>query len=224
MGSRSRLLRVASFVAACIGANASAGSETGFYFGAGAGGSNVSVTDWNNNGHNDCCDYYYQDGDGDTAFVGHVGYRFLPYLAVEVGYLDSGNPRWNENGVFIGELGDFFNLSVDLKKLEATQVSVLGILPFASIWEAYVRGGVAYWSADADQTAIGTFNGALFRRSVNKSDAGFLFGVGIGATPLPHWHFRVEVQTYSIDQDLLGGYGDASVDSALFEAEYRFGK
>jgi hypothetical protein len=199
-------------------------ADSGFYVGAGGGGSNVSVSDWNNDDHDDCCDYYYQDGDADSAFSAHVGYRFLPYLAVEVGYLDSGEPEWNENAVFIGELGDFFNLSVDFKKLEATQVSVLGILPFATIWEAYVRGGAAFWTADADQTAIGTFNPALFRRSLNKNDTGYLFGIGLGVTPLPHWHLRLEVQTYSVDQDLLGGYGDASVESALFEAEYRFGR
>jgi hypothetical protein len=223
MAKRSRQLSIALFVgAACVAGGAVADAEPGFYVGAGLGGSNVSVTDWNdNNRNNDCCGYYYQDGDADTAFSAHVGYRFMPYLAVEVGYLDAGKPQWNESGVFIGELGDFFNLSVEFNKLEATQVSVLGILPFANIWEAYVRGGAAYWSADVDQTAIGTFNGALFRRSLNKSDSGFLFGIGIGATPLPHWHFRLEVQSYSIDEDLLGGYGDASVDSVLFEAEYR---
>jgi len=126
--------------------------EPGFYVGAGAGSSNVSVTDWNdNNNNNDCCNYYYQDGNADTAGSVYVGYRIMPYLAVEVGYLDSGQPQWDENGVYIRELGDFFNLSVDLKKLEATEVSVLGILPFGSIWEAYVRGGAAFWSAEADQ-------------------------------------------------------------------------
>ncbi|HTO56451.1 MAG TPA: outer membrane beta-barrel protein, partial [Pseudomonadales bacterium] len=85
--------------------------EPGFYVGAGVGSSNVSVTDWNdNNNNNDCCNYYYQDGNADTAGSVHVGYRILPYLAVEVGYLDSGQPQWDENGVYIRELGDFFNL------------------------------------------------------------------------------------------------------------------
>jgi len=197
--------------------------EPGFYVGAGVGSSNVSVTDWNdNNNNNDCCNYYYQDGNADTAGSVHVGYRILPYLAVEVGYLDSGQPQWDENGVYIRELGDFFNLSVDLKKLEATEVSVLGILPFGSIWEAYVRGGAAFWSAEADQTAVSTFGGAVFRRSVNKDDIGFLFGIGIGVSPIPHWNVRLEFQTYSIDKDLLGGYGNASADTFLLEAEYRF--
>jgi len=223
MRQRSRPLHIALFVAAaCAAAHASADAQPGFYLGAGIGSSNVSVTDWNDNDHNnDCCNYYYQDGDADTAVSAHVGYRFMPYLAVEVGYLDSGQPQWNENAVYIGELGDFFNLSVDLKKLEATEVSALAILPFASIWEVYVRAGAAYWSAHADQIAIGTFSGALFRRSVNKDDVGFLFGFGVGATPVPQWHFRLEFQTYSIDNDLLGGYGNASTDTVLFEAQYR---
>jgi opacity protein-like surface antigen len=220
-GSWGVALLVAVACAASVAAHA---AEGGFYVGAGGGGSNVSVTDWNdNNDHNDCCGYYYQDGDGNGAYSIHAGYRFMPYLAVEIGYVDSGKPQWHENGVFIGELGDFFNLSVDLEKLEATQVSVLGILPFGRIWEAYLRGGAAFWSADANQTAVGTFSGVPFRRSINKNDTGFLFGVGIGATPLPRWHFRLELQTYSIDKDLLGGYGDASVESVLFEAQYRFG-
>jgi len=219
--------RIALFIGGMVVVlQAFASGEPGFYVGAGLGSSNVSVTDWNDNDHNnDCCNdnYYYQNGDADTAVSAYVGYRFMPYVAVEVGYLDSGQPQWNENGVYIGELGDFYNLSVDLTKLEAAQVSLLGILPFASIWEAYVRGGAAFWSAEAHQIAIGTFSGAVFRRSVNKDDVGFLFGLGIGATPVPHWHFRLEVQTYSIDKDLLGGYGNASTDTILFEAQYRFG-
>ena len=37
----------------------------------------------------------------------------MPYLAVEVGYLDSGNPQWDENFVYLGELADFYNVFVD---------------------------------------------------------------------------------------------------------------
>jgi opacity protein-like surface antigen len=145
----------------------------------------------------------------------------MPYFAVEVGYVDSGNPQWDQNFVYIGELADVFNVAVDFTKLTATEVSAIGILPFATIWEAYLRAGVAYWSAEADQTAINSFNRALFFRSVDENDTGFLFGIGIGATPLPHWHLRLELQTYSVSEDLFGGNGDANVESILFEAQYR---
>ena len=218
---RGVFLRVALLVAGTGVALQAFGApeQQGFYVGGGFGSSNVSVSD---SYDNTCCDYTYRDGDADTAVSVHVGYRFMPFLAVEVGYLDSGQPRWNENYLYIGELGDTFNVSVDFKKLEATEVSALGILPFGSDWEAYMRVGVAYWSANVSQVAIGTFSGALVRGSVNKNDAAFLLGFGAGVTPLRHWHFRIELQTYSIDKDLLGGYGSASTDTVLLEAQYRF--
>lgn len=222
---RSELLRCALLLCAFLGASrAMAETEPGFYFGGGIGWANVAVSKWSDYNH-DCCngydDYYYQEGDADSAFSAHAGYRVMPYLAVEVGFLDSGSPQWNENFVYIGELADVYNVFVDFTKLQATEVSVLGILPFLNVWEAYLRIGAAFWSADTDQTAINSFTGAPLTRSINSDDTGWLLGFGIGASPMPHWHFRFELQTYSIDEDLLGGFGDANADAILLEAQYR---
>ena len=119
-----------AFGAAVIASGASADTKPGFYFGAGVGGSQVSVTNWDHNNNDNCCccgDYHEETSDGDTAFSVHAGYRFMPYLAVEVGYVDSGNPEWNENQVYVPRLNDVFYNQVDFKKLDATEVSVAGL-------------------------------------------------------------------------------------------------
>ena len=208
-----------SIASATCPSDASANAAPGLYFGAGVGSSNVSVYD-SNDPNGDCCDYTYESGDSDTSFSAHIGYRIMPYLAIEAGYLNAGEPNWHESFVYIPELNDFFDNSVDVK-LQTAELSVLAILPFGRIWEGYARVGGAYWWADSDQTAIREFDGALFTRSVHDDDAGFLLGLGIGVSPVPHWNFRVEVQTYTIDEDLLNANGDASLDSILFEVEFR---
>lgn len=213
-----------AFGAAVIASGASADAKPGFYFGAGVGGSQVSVTNWDHNNNDNCCccgDYGEETSDGDSAFSVHAGYRFMPYLAVEVGYVDSGNPEWNENQVYVPRLNDVFYNQVDFEKLDAAEVSVLGILPFLNIWEAYLRLGAAYWSADTNQLLVRRFDGAPFRRSFNESDTGFLFGIGVGASLTPHWHLRFEFQSYTTDEDLVNSNGDASTDSMLFEVQYR---
>ena len=210
---------IAMLALVLIAGRAHAAAPSGPYVGVGIGASNVSVYD-SDSYHGDCCDYNYESGDADTSFSAHVGYRFLPYLAVEAGYLDAGKPSWHENFVYIPSLGDVFDNYVDAK-MEAAQLSGLAILPFARIWEAYVKVGAAYWWADADQTAISPFNGASFRRTVHDDDAGFLAGFGIAISPAPHWNLRIEAQTYAIDEHVLNAHGDASLGSVLFEVQFR---
>jgi len=219
MDIRSTYVALCAVLALSGAGSARASAPPGFYFGAGVGSSNVSVYD-SHDDHGDCCDYSYKSGSSDIAFSAHVGYRFMPYLAVEAGYLNSSTPQWHERFVYIPSLGDVFDNYVDAK-MEAAQLSGLAILPFARIWEAYVKAGAAYWWANVDQTAVSPFNGATFKRSFNDDDLGFLFGIGLGVSPLPHWNFRVEYQTYSIDEDVLNAHGDASVDSFVFEVQFR---
>ena len=212
--------RLVVFVATALAASAGwANAPPGLYFGAGIGSSNVSVYN-SDDPHGDCCDYNYDSGDSDTSFSAHIGYRIMPYLAIEAGYLNAGEPNWHESFVFIPSLNDVFDNSVDLK-VETAELSLLAILPFARIFEVYAKVGGAYWWADADQTAISPFNGAVFTRSIHDDDAGFLFGLGLGVSPIPHWNFRIELQSYTIDEDLLNAHGDASLDSFLFEVQFR---
>jgi opacity protein-like surface antigen len=208
---------------ALVCGDAYAEAPLGFYLGGGVGVANVSVE--SNDG--DCCYYYddyddYEDGEEDTGFAAHVGFRFNRYVAAELGYLDAGTPEWNEAYVYVPELRDVFDTWVDLE-MQAAELSVLGILPFAGVWEGYVRGGAAYWWADADQQLWRVFDGARFSRVYDDEGTGFLFGIGVGVSPMPAWHIRLEFQSFTIDEDLLVTDGDSTLDTFLLETQIRLG-
>jgi len=207
--------------------SATAQDVTGFYFGGGVGASYLSVFDnnYNNNynNNNNCCyydNYDYETSDAYSSFTAFVGYRFNRYIATEVGYFYANNPEWNENYTYIGDLNDVFNSRVQLD-YESVQVSVLGIFPFAHIWEAYVRGGAAFSHSQADQNLVRVFDGAVFNRSVDNDDTDFLFGIGMGVSPAPEWNVRLELSTVAIDNDALNTHGDASIDGVKIEVQYR---
>lgn len=189
----------------------------GFYAGAGVG--DAEPTSWDN-------DYWYSDvdsGDGDTSLSVFAGYRFNRYLAAEVGWFDAGTMGWDQPLVYVPDLLDVYNTDVDLE-VTAVNATVIGILPFARVWEAYIRGGVAFYNADADQRLTPSFGGATVERSVDDSGADLLFGIGIGVTLFQRAHVRLEFQSFFIDEDLIAVEDDtASVDTLLLDVQYRFG-
>jgi len=198
-------------------------ATTGFYLGGGAGASYTTVEE----GH--YCYYYYDDscndystGDEDTAFTVHTGYRIGPYFAIEAGYLNAGAPEWSEGFVYVPEFDDIFDNFVELN-LEAAQLSVVGILPFAGQWEVYAKAGASYWWADADQALIRTIDGDLVERRIDDEDTEFLIAIGIGFSFTPQWHLRAEFQSFGIEDDLLNTDNDATLDSVVVELQVRPG-
>ena len=181
----------------------------------------------NNNGNCDSDDDYgdctdYDSGDADASFSDSGGYRFGPYFALEFGYLNAGSPQWRDGFAYVPGQGGVFDNDVDLN-LEAAQLSVVGILPFMSRWEAYVKGGASYWSADADQRFIRSVDGRFVARRVDDEDVGLLIALGIGYSVTPQWHVRVEFQTFDISSDLVNAPDDTTLDSVHFELQYRPG-
>jgi hypothetical protein len=210
-------------LAACYLASTSAwGQEErpvplGFYGGASIGLASMSVEV--DDGY-----YYfpgYEDGEEATAVDVHFGYRLTRYIATEFAYFDSA-PEWEDAFVYIPELGDSFDVFVD-SDVQAAQFTLLGVLPFARIWEGYIKGGFAYWQGDADQTLIRSSNGEVLRRFVEDSSTDFLFAVGIGANPKPGWHLRLEFQSFGIDRDLVAADGPTTIDSMLFQVHFQPG-
>jgi len=124
----------------------------------------------------------------------------------------------------VPDLLDVYNTDVDLE-VTAVNATVIGILPFARIWEAYIRGGAAFYDASADQRLTPSFGGATVERSVDDSGADLLFGIGIGLTLFDRAHVRLEFQSFFIDEDLIAAEADtASVDTFLLDVQYRFGR
>ncbi|MCX7064628.1 MAG: outer membrane beta-barrel protein [Proteobacteria bacterium] len=214
------LLVIAVLAAA---SSATAADAQGFYFGGGVGSTWLSVYDNNNN---DCCYYYYDNNynsetsDSFASFTAFAGYRFGSFVAAEVGYFYADNPEWNEYSTYIGELDDVFDSFVQLD-YESVQISVLGILPFADIWEAYLRGGASFSKVQGDRNLVRVFDGALFEGTIDNDDTEFLFGIGVGVNLTPSLHVRLEFNTVPIDNNIINANGDASIDSVKIEAVFR---
>ena len=68
-----------------------------------------------------------------------------------------------------------------------------------------------------------SFGNEVVTRSVDDSGTGFLAGVGVGVTLGEAWHVRLDLQTVTIDEDVLNSDDDASIDSFLLELQYRIG-
>ncbi len=152
----------------------------GIYAGGGGSYSNVSVQ-VGNNCVDDCYwwandpeDNDYDNGDGAFGYTVYAGLRFNQYVALEVGYLDSGTIGWNKNLVYTPELNDFYNNRVDFQAT-VTEVSVLGIFPFGEVWEVYVRLGAGFWDGQSTQRldqSFGDDRGHPRRRGQRHGPAG----------------------------------------------------
>lgn len=196
----------------------------GVYIGAGGNFSDVSVQVGTA-----CYDYYcwwgeydyYEDGDGDYGYTLHAGWRVHDYVAVELGYLETGDIRWEEDLVYFPEFNDYYNNRVDFSA-QITQLSVLGILPLDR-FEVYLRLGAGFWDGESVQRLDQSFGTDIVNRSVSDSGTGFLGGVGFGVTFAQNLHVRFELQTTTIDEDVLNARSDSSVDAMLLEVQYRFG-
>lgn len=137
-------------------------------------------------------------------------------------YLRPGTIRWDKNLVYMPEFNDYYNNRVDLE-LTATEASVLGIFPFDDAFEVYLRIGAAFWDGESTQRLDQSFGDSVVTRSVQEDGTSLLLGVGVGFNLTPALQLRLDLQTLGIDEDALNAQEDTSLDSILFEVQYRFG-
>ncbi len=204
---------------------AASGDWRGLYIGGGGSYSNVSVRV-----DGDGCDYdcywgdydNYDEGDGAFGYSVHAGLRVHRYAALEVSYLEPGTIRWDKDLVYMPEFNDYYNNRVDFEA-KVTEVSVLGIVPFDDWFEIYLRIGAGFWDGQSTQRLDESFGDAVITREFEDDGTSLLLGVGAGFTVARAWHFRLDLQTVGIDEDMLDAREDTSIDSILLEVQYRFG-
>jgi opacity protein-like surface antigen len=200
-------------------------SWRGFYAGGGASYSNVSVER-----PGSCYDCYYwwgdypsyEEGDGDYAFVGHLGYRVGRYFAVEAAYLDAGTIGWDKPYVWMPELDGYYRNQVDFSAKSPT-LSAVGIWPFLQRWEVYGRFGAGFWSGDSDQTLTNLDTGEVIQRHDSDDGVGIVVGLGLGFSFTEALHTRFEYQALWIDGDALNVDSETTLDTFSLELQYRFG-
>jgi hypothetical protein len=195
----------------------------GLYVGGGGTYSNVSVEVGN---CYDCYywwgDYpYYDEGDGDYSYSVHMGYRFNPWIAAELTYVDGGQIGWDEDYVFMPELGGYYRNEVEFSA-KVPELTVLGILPFAQRWEIYARGGAAFWDATSNQKLTNLKTGEVIYRETDDDGLNFVFGIGIGFSFLDNLHTRLEYQAVWIDGEALNVDSETTLDTLMLDLQYRF--
>lgn len=114
------------------------------------------------------------------------GYRFNPYIAAEVAYLDFGQPGDRFEGT--GTRGNY-------------RLDVSGFAPYliasAPLGPVEVFGKVGYYFYDIDLRLDLDAPGPDLDSSASESD--FLYGVGVGITFLERLHVRAEYEIVDIE-------------------------
>lgn len=141
--------------------------QPGFYAGAGVGKASIEIDD---------ADF---DAD-DTAFKVYGGYNFNQNFAVELTYLDGGNPD--------DRFGPF---SVEVA-IDAINISAVGRLPVGEVFSLF--GKVGFASYDVEVTArLGDASG-----SDDGSDEDLSYGIGGAFNLGPAFELRAEYEAIDV--------------------------
>jgi opacity protein-like surface antigen len=148
-----------------------ADNDHGLYLGVGAGQFNIKVDDI------DTADEINQTFDSDdTVYKVFAGWRFNPYIGVELDYIDLGKPED----------------TVEDTKVEASISGVapylVGTLPLGPI-ELFAKVGYYFYDVEINAQDI---------VAVNESDEDLVYGAGVGITLFDHLHARLEYEIIDV--------------------------
>lgn len=163
-------------------------TESGFYLGAGAGRFNVEIDDVE-----DVTDTVGSFDADDTTFKAFAGWRFSPYIAVELDYLDLGNPE---------DTIDDQRVNADINGFAPYLVGTLPVGPV----ELFAKAGYLFYDVKVDVEDLDV---------VDDSNEDFVYGGGIGLTLFEHLHTRLEYEVIDI-----GEFDDAN--ALWLSAAWRF--
>lgn len=171
-----KIVLMMALAAIALASTALAADKTGFYLGGGIGWSNIEVK----GEVPDLGDLDFNEDDLGYKFF--AGYRILPFLAIEGGYVDFGNPSATFGS------GDT-TLDTEIK-LDGWDLYGVGILPLG-IFDVYAKVGYFWWDSEV-RAALG---GESDRDSDSGSD--LAYGIG-GALWLGQLSLRLEVEMFDV--------------------------
>jgi OOP family OmpA-OmpF porin len=148
-----------------------------------------------------------------------VGFRFLPYLAVEGEYLTLGTADYEARGDVtdgVVTLPVKATLETDSK---GVAVSALGIWPITERWDVYGRIGMMH--ADTSARARISSDGVGSSASDSETSEEVLYGVGATLKASSQWDVRLDYQRFQDvgDEEVTG---ESSVDRLSVQWIYKF--
>lgn len=201
-------------ILAALSSSAAMAEDSGWYLGASAGQSRVTIDDPRI--ISSLLDAGFstdviKDDDLDAGYKGFLGYRMNRYFALELGYIDFGKFGYTATVQPPGSL-------TGVIKLRGVNLDAIGILPLGDRLSAYVRAGMIY--AEAKDTFVGTGFVNVLDPDPKANDTNFSFGIGLDYAFNDAWSVRGEAERYRID-DAVGNKGD--IDLLSLGLVYRFG-
>jgi outer membrane protein OmpA-like peptidoglycan-associated protein len=186
----SRKAIVAALIAPAFAISTAFAAEPGFYVGASAGQSTAKAsTDQVLVSTPPPVFNTFHFDKQETGYKGYVGYNFLPWLGVEGGYVDLGNPsqHWNVGTSSI-------DASVDANGWEGFLV---GILPLGPVDLFAKVGGIsANFDLDLKANVVGQPT-----QHFSESDSNGMWAYGGGlAYNFGHWAIRAEYEAYDVNK------------------------
>jgi OOP family OmpA-OmpF porin len=151
---------------------ARADGEQGFYLGAGIGQFNVEVDNLD-----EAQDVVQDFDEDDTSWKIFAGWRFAPFFAVELDYVDFGGPSDNEASLDLAGFSPY----------------LVGTLPLG-IFELFAKVGYLFYDIDIDTDATDI-------EDISDSQEDFIWGVGFGVALLEQRLFlRLEYEQIEISE------------------------
>ena len=214
--------RLSRFITAAVllggAASASAqGDASGWYFGVGVGGSDYSGdlpaqirAAYADRPHVQFVGASLSDG-SDTVQQALAGYRFTPWLALEIGWQD------------LGEAHSFYSVRANGSAAPAliegsyglrdVQAAAVFTVPVGDRFELVGRAGVARTRLRYDESGISLSGQPYAFHAAADSSAGALAGLGIAWNFAPAWSVRAGVdrlfgvgQRFALDVDTNGRF------------------
>lgn len=190
--------------------------QPGFYLGAGAGRSAVTIDEARINAGLVAEGLTSSTVESDDRKVGYRlfgGYQLTPRFAVEAGYFDLGRFGFTATTVPPGTLrGDM--------RLKGLDLDLVGNMPLFGHLSAIGRVGVTSIRSSDAFSATGVVRMPYASANPSARKTGLTFGAGLSYDFTPALSMRVEAQRYRLN-DAVGNKGNADLFSASLV--YRFG-
>ncbi|MBA8889794.1 OOP family OmpA-OmpF porin [Dokdonella fugitiva] len=203
-------IRIARFAFPTLALLASAGAHAQAYVGASVGRSSIDIDraarsdaflDLGFDGAHTTVD------DADTAYRVYGGYFFLPYVGMELAYVDLGRFSFRTDVQPTGSL-------VGRTRIHGGEASIVGRLPIGDAFAVYARAGAYAARVRTRYSGSGSVTVIDGAEQQAKRTTKAAYAIGAIYAFNPHWIARVEWARYDgLGDELTGGSTDANIAS-----------